>query len=73
MDKLLESALQIKQRTMVTGLFARNGFKIAMTDFDDVTFERQGVQVNVHFDMDSNAESADILTRSANMLPSSSR
>ncbi len=44
-----------------------------MTDFDDVTFERQGVQVNVHFDMDSNAESADILTRSANMLPSSSR
>jgi hypothetical protein len=73
MDKLLESALQIKQRTMVTGLFARNGFKIAMTDLDDVTFEREGVQVNVHFDMDSNAESADILTRSANMLPSSSR
>jgi hypothetical protein len=73
MDKLLDSALQIKQRTMVTGFFARNGFKIAMTDFDDVTFEREGVQVNVHFDMDSNAESADILTRSANMLPSSSR
>ncbi|WP_319534118.1 hypothetical protein [uncultured Vibrio sp.] len=69
MDKLLESALQIKQRTMVTGFFARNGFKIAMTDFDDVTFEREGVQVNVHFDMESNAESADVL----NHIPSLSR
>ncbi|HBC3591390.1 TPA: hypothetical protein KDZ08_003220 [Vibrio parahaemolyticus] len=37
MDKLLASALEIKQRTMVTGLFAKNGFKIAMTDFDDTT------------------------------------
>ncbi|TOL77385.1 hypothetical protein CGH89_24955, partial [Vibrio parahaemolyticus] len=27
MDKLLASALEIKQRTMVTGLFAKNGFK----------------------------------------------
>ncbi|MCA0937561.1 hypothetical protein LCL85_18635 [Vibrio alginolyticus] len=62
MDKLLESALKIKQRTMVTGLFARNGFKIAMTDFDDVTFEREGVQVDVHFDLDSNAESASVRT-----------
>ncbi len=60
MEKLLESALKIKQRTMVTGLFARNGFKIAMTDFDDVTFEREGVQVDVHFDMDANAESASV-------------
>nr|WP_319557202.1 hypothetical protein [uncultured Vibrio sp.] len=73
MDELLVSALQIKQRTMVTGLFARNGFKIAMTDFDDVTFEREGVQVNVHFDMESNAESADILTKKTRMKPSISR
>ncbi|WMN90238.1 hypothetical protein NI382_19415 [Vibrio parahaemolyticus] len=73
MDKLLESALEIKQRTMVTGFFARNGFKIAMTDFDDVTFEREGVQVNVHFDMESNAESADILNQTSNTLPSRSR
>ncbi len=62
MEKLLESALKLKQRTMVTGLFARNGFKIAMTDFDDVTFEREGVQVDVHFDMDANAESASVRT-----------
>ncbi|NVC95728.1 hypothetical protein FC650_19300 [Vibrio natriegens] len=73
MDKLLESALEIKQRTMVTGFFARNGFKIAMTDFDDVTFEREGVQVNVHFDMESNAESADVLNQTSNTLPSRSR
>ncbi|MDV6250151.1 hypothetical protein [Vibrio sp. EA2] len=73
MDKLLESALEIKQRTMVTGFFARNGFKIAMTDFDDMTFEREGVQVNVHFDMQSNVESADILNQSTNIIPSRSR
>ncbi len=60
MDKLLESALKIKQRTTVTGLFASNGFKIAMTDFDDMTFEREGVHIDVHFDMDSNLESASI-------------
>ncbi|TOG76665.1 hypothetical protein CGG93_24425 [Vibrio parahaemolyticus] len=48
---------------MVTGLFAKNGFKIAMTDFDDVTFEREGVQVNVHFDMASNAESVSVLSK----------
>ncbi|WP_319552549.1 hypothetical protein [uncultured Vibrio sp.] len=73
MDKLLASALKIKKRTMVTGLFARNGFKIAMTDFDDVTFEKEGVQVNVHFDMKSNAESANILTKKTRMIPSVSR
>jgi hypothetical protein len=64
MDKLLASALKIKQRTMVTGFFARNGFKIAMTDFDDMTFERGGVQVNIHFDLNSNAQSASILSKS---------
>jgi len=69
MDKLLASALEIKQRTMVTGFFARNGFKIAMTDFDDVTFEREGVQVNVHFDLQSNAESASILSKEASAIP----
>ncbi|EGR0169353.1 hypothetical protein J4H39_20060 [Vibrio alginolyticus] len=70
MDKLLASALEIKQRTMVTGFFARNGFKIAMTDFDDVTFEREGVQVNVHFDLQSNAESASVLSHEASIIPS---
>ncbi|BDR19820.1 MULTISPECIES: hypothetical protein [Vibrio] len=69
MDKLLASALEIKQRTMVTGFFARNGFKIAMTDFDDVTFEREGVQVNVHFDLQSNAESASVLSQEASAIP----
>ncbi|EOX3978935.1 hypothetical protein ACM9ES_001964 [Vibrio alginolyticus] len=69
MDKLLASALEIKQRTMVTGFFARNGFKIAMTDFDDVTFEREGVQVNVHFDLQSNAESASVLSHEASIIP----
>ncbi|UFN71092.1 hypothetical protein LN249_19815 [Vibrio alginolyticus] len=69
MDKLLASALEIKQRNMVTGFFARNGFKIAMTDFDDVTFEREGVQVNVHFDLQSNAESASILSQEASAIP----
>ncbi len=29
MDKLLASALEIKQRTMVTGLFAKNGGFVA--------------------------------------------
>ncbi|MDL1992136.1 hypothetical protein, partial [Vibrio parahaemolyticus] len=42
---------------------AKNGFKIAMTDFDDVTFEREGVQVNVHFDTASNAESVSVLSK----------
>lgn len=69
MDKLLASALEIKQRTMVTGFFARNGFKIAMTDFDDVTFEREGVQVNVHFDLQSNAETASVLSHEASIIP----
>ncbi|MDF5010259.1 hypothetical protein P3596_25865, partial [Vibrio parahaemolyticus] len=62
-------ALEIKQRTMVTGFFARNGFKIAMTDFDDVTFEREGVQVNVHFDLQSNAESASVLSHETSIIP----
>lgn len=53
--------------------FARNGFKIAMTDFDDVTFEREGIQVNVHFDLNSNAESANILTKKTRIIPRISR
>ncbi|EOX4430036.1 hypothetical protein ACLVXC_004202 [Vibrio alginolyticus] len=72
MDKLLTSALQLKQRTMVTGFFARNGFKITMTDFDDMTFEREGVQVNVHFDLNSNAESASIRSKNSNLSKRSS-
>ncbi|WP_301338069.1 hypothetical protein [Vibrio alginolyticus] len=40
-----------------------------MTDFDDVTFEREGVQVNVHFDLQSNAESASVLSHEASIIP----
>ena len=53
--------MEQKQRTTVTSLFARNGFKIAATDFDDVTFERESVLVNVRFDASSNVESISIL------------
>ncbi|KLN65915.1 MULTISPECIES: hypothetical protein [Vibrio] len=60
MDKLLASALEYKQRTMVTSLFAKNGFKIATTDFDDVTFERAETRVNVRFDLSSNVESISV-------------
>ena len=54
MNELLTCAMEQKQRTTVTSLFARNGFKIAATDFDDVTFERESVLVNVRFDASSN-------------------
>jgi hypothetical protein len=68
MDKLLTSALEIGQRTQVTSLFASKGFKIAMTDFDDVVFERAGIRVNVHFDRASNAQSVSILGRQSERL-----
>lgn len=61
MDKLLTNAMEQKQRTMVTSLFAKNGFKIATTDFDDVTFERADIRVNVRFDASSNVESISVL------------
>ncbi|MCW8336167.1 hypothetical protein J4N42_19415 [Vibrio sp. SCSIO 43135] len=61
MDKLLSSALEIRQRTQITTLFASKGYKIAMTDFDEVVFEKAGVQVNVHFDRASNAQSISVL------------
>ncbi|KOO04473.1 hypothetical protein [Vibrio nereis] len=61
MDKLLSSALEVQQRTRVTSLFASKGYKIAMTDFDDVVFEKAGVQINVHFDRAANAQSISVL------------
>ncbi|KWU01018.1 MAG: hypothetical protein ACPHQD_10480 [Vibrio toranzoniae] len=61
MDKLLTSVMEKKQRTIVTSLFALSGFKIAATDFDDVTFEREDVTVNVHFDLSSNVVSISVL------------
>ncbi|MGR5335575.1 hypothetical protein ACPV5I_09140 [Vibrio gigantis] len=61
MNELLTCAMEQKQRTTVTSLFARNGFKIAATDFDDVTFERESVLVNVRFDSSSNIESISVL------------
>ncbi len=60
MDELLTHAMEQKQRTVVTSLFAKNGFKIAATDFDDVTFERESVLVNVKFDTSSNVESISV-------------
>lgn len=62
MNELLTCAMEQKQRTTVTSLFARNGFKIATTDFDDVTFERESVLVNVRFDSSSNVESISVLS-----------
>ncbi|MEZ8818367.1 hypothetical protein AB4562_19890 [Vibrio sp. 10N.222.54.A1] len=61
MNELLTCGMEQKQRTTVTSLFARNGFKIATTDFDDVTFERENVLVNVRFDSSSNFESISTL------------
>ena len=61
MNELLTCAMEQKQRTTVTSLFARNGFKTAATDFDDVTFERESVLVNVRFDSSSNVESISVL------------
>ncbi|CDT68060.1 Conserved hypothetical protein [Vibrio coralliirubri] len=62
MNELLTCAMEQRQRTTVTSLFARNGFKIATTDFDDVTFERESVLVNVRFDSSSNVESISVLS-----------
>ncbi|MFA0406309.1 hypothetical protein [Vibrio sp. 10N.222.52.C12] len=61
MNELLTCGMEQKQRTTVTSLFARNGFKIATTDFDDVTFERENVLVNVRFDSSSNVKSISTL------------
>ncbi|MFA0525706.1 hypothetical protein AB4517_19225 [Vibrio sp. 10N.222.52.C3] len=61
MNELLTCGMEQKQRTTMTSLFARNGFKIATTDFDDVTFERENVLVNVRFDSSSNVESISTL------------
>ncbi|MGF1754601.1 hypothetical protein L4C33_13500 [Vibrio makurazakiensis] len=63
MDKLLVSALEGRNRTPVTTLFARSGFKIATTNFDDVTFEKDDVQVEVHFNLASNVKSVNIVTK----------
>ncbi|UPQ90046.1 hypothetical protein [Vibrio sinaloensis] len=60
MKKLFSSALKIQQRTKVTSLFARNGYKIARTDFDEMVFEKSGTLVNVHFDRASNADSISV-------------
>ncbi|MFM2589747.1 hypothetical protein [Vibrio sp. TBV020] len=69
MDKLLSSALDIGQRTKVTSLFVSRGYKIAITDYDDVVFEKSGVQINVHFDKASVAESVSVLGDEAQLAP----
>ncbi|WP_100754425.1 hypothetical protein [Vibrio salilacus] len=62
MDELFTLALKVRQRTQVTSLFAGKGYKIAMTDFDDVIFEKAGSLVHVHFDRTSYAESISLLS-----------
>ncbi|MEH0739996.1 hypothetical protein H4F05_00630 [Vibrio cholerae] len=61
MEKLFASALELKQRTQVTSLFAMNGFKIIDTDFDQVIFERLGTKIQVHFDRSANARALAVL------------
>jgi len=63
MDKLFKSAIKSSKRTPVTTLFVQNGFKIAMTDFDDVVFEKDDIKVNAHFDLNSNLKSVMILPK----------
>ncbi|MEL7291541.1 MAG: hypothetical protein AAGJ78_05315 [Pseudomonadota bacterium] len=65
MKALLSSALKIQQRTRVTSHFARNGYKIAKTDFDEMIFEKAGTFINVHFDKASNAKSISVLESSS--------
>ncbi|EOY4517368.1 hypothetical protein ABMX68_21780 [Vibrio vulnificus] len=63
MDKLFESAIARSKRTPVTTLFARNGFRISMTDFDQVVFEKDDVKVSARFDLKSNLESVRVLPK----------
>ncbi|MGR5069327.1 MULTISPECIES: hypothetical protein [Vibrio] len=63
MERILTSAMEIKKRTQVTSLFASNGFKIVMTDFDRMTFERANTKVNIRYDLSSNVESIHILQK----------
>ncbi|RIZ55272.1 hypothetical protein [Vibrio sp. PID23_8] len=63
MERILTSAMEIKKRTQVTSLFAGNGFKIVMTDFDRMTFERANTKVNIRYDLSSNVESIHILQK----------
>ncbi|MGR5239112.1 hypothetical protein [Vibrio alfacsensis] len=61
MERILTSAMEIKKRTQITSLFASKGFKIVMTDFDRMTFERANTKVNIRYDLSSNVESIHIL------------
>lgn len=63
MEKLFKLAEKNSKRTPVTTLFIQNGFKIAMTDFDDVVFEKGDVRVNAHFDLNSNLKSVMVLPK----------
>jgi len=61
MEKLFKSAIKSSKRTPVTTLFVQHGFKIAMTDFDDVVFEREDIKVRAHFDFDSTLKSVRVI------------
>ncbi|KGY12811.1 hypothetical protein NM22_08845 [Vibrio tubiashii] len=63
METLFKSAIESSKRTSVTTLFAQHGFKIAMTDFDDVVFEKDNIKVCAHFDFDSNLTSVQVLPK----------
>ena len=63
METLFKSAIKSSKRTPVTSLFVQNGFKIAMTDFDDVVFEKNDIKVGAHFDLNSDLKSVVLLTK----------
>lgn len=63
MEKLFKSAIKHGKRTPVTTLFVQNGFRIAMTDFNDVIFEKGDTKVNAHFDLNSNLKSVVVLQK----------
>ncbi|WP_260261786.1 hypothetical protein [Vibrio intestinalis] len=61
MERLVKSALKIRQRTFVTTFFAQNGFKIDRTDFDFMIFSLEELKVRVTYDLCSNVRSISVL------------
>ncbi|NLS12960.1 hypothetical protein HGP28_08660 [Vibrio sp. SM6] len=63
MENLITSAMEIRNRTLVTSLLSDRGFKITMTDFDDMSFEGTESHINVHYDLFSNVESITVVPK----------
>ncbi len=62
MDELFNTIYTLKNRTDITSLLARTGFKIAYTDFDRVRFEQGETQIEVSFDSKSHVQQALFVT-----------